>query len=163
MNQGTVHVYSGSGQGKTSAALGKALQAANQGKNVVVIQFLKSLVETEFLNRLQPEIKFFRFEKTEGNFSDLNQEEKDKEVKNIMNALNFAKKVLSTGECDLLIMDEVLVLVEAGIITVEELKVILDARMSHVDVILTGVTLNDEICTIADEISNIEAVKYKVW
>ena len=31
------------------------------------------------------------------------------------------------------------------------------------DVILTGITLNDEICVLADEVSKIETVKFKVW
>ena len=74
----------------------------------------------------------------------------------------FAKKVLSTGECDLLILDEVLGLVEKGIVSVEELKAMLDCR-EDTSVILTGITLSDEICLLADEISKIETVKFKVW
>ena len=74
----------------------------------------------------------------------------------------FAKKVLTTGECDLLILDEVLGLVEKDIITVDTLKALLECR-GDTDVILTGITLNDEICVLADEVSKIETVKFKVW
>ncbi|MFI3176204.1 MAG: cob(I)yrinic acid a,c-diamide adenosyltransferase [Eubacteriales bacterium] len=163
MERGMVHVYCGDGQGKTSAALGRALQAANESKNVVIIQFLKGLKDTEFLKQLAPAIKIFRFEKTEGNFADLSKEEQAEEIKNIKNALNFAKKVLTTGECELLILDEVLLLLEHDIIAIEDLKVILDARMEHVDVVLTGIHMKDEICALVDGISNIDTVKYKVW
>ena len=64
--------------------------------------------------------------------------------------------------CDLLILDEVLGLVEKDIITEDDLKALLECR-GDTDVILTGITLNDEICVLADEVSKIETVKFKVW
>ena len=76
--------------------------------------------------------------------------------------MNFARKVLATGECDLLILDEVLGLVEKGIVSVEDLKAMLECR-EDTSVILTGIKLNDEICVLADEVSKIETVKFKVW
>lgn len=81
---------------------------------------------------------------------------------NIRNGMNFARKVLATGECDLLILDEVLGLVEKGIVSVEDVKTMLECR-EDTSVILTGIKLNDEICVLADEVSRIETVKFKVW
>lgn len=111
---------------------------------------------------MEPEIKLFRFEKSDGNFVELPEEKKQEEIQNIRNGIGFAKKVLTTGECDLLILDEVLGLVEKGIITEDDLKALLECR-GDTDVILTGITLNDEICVLADEVSKIETVKFKVW
>ena len=56
---GKVFIYSGDGHGKSPAAIGRAVQAANEGKHVVIIQFLKGkgLGDSEFLRRLEPEIK----------------------------------------------------------------------------------------------------------
>lgn len=67
MRQGAVHIYSGDGHGKSPAALGRAVITAALGKNVVIIQFLKGkgLADTEFIRRLEPEIKVFRFEKSD--------------------------------------------------------------------------------------------------
>ena len=104
MGQGVIHVYSGDGHGKSSAALGKAVQAASIGKSVVIIQFLKGLADNSFIKRLEPEIKFFRFEKSDADFNLLSEAEKVEEIQNIKNGLNFAKKVLATGGCDLLIV-----------------------------------------------------------
>lgn len=163
MEQGMVHIYSGDGHGKSSAALGRAIQTANLGKNVVIIQFLKGLGESEFLKQLEPSIKIFRFEKSEEDFMNLSEEQQKEEIQNIKNGLNFAKKVLTTGECDMLILDEVLGLIDNHIITVEDLRTILEARSEEVDVIMTGIYLSDEICLLADEISKIETVKFKVW
>ena len=47
---------------------------------------------------------------------------------NIRNGLNFARKVLTTDGCDVLILDEVLGLIDKGILTVEELKTLTRSR-----------------------------------
>lgn len=165
MDKGMIQIYTGDGHGKSPAALGRAIQAAVQGTNVVIIQFLKGkgLGESDFVKRLEPEIKLFRFEKSAGNFAELPEERKREEIQNIKNGMNYAKKVLSTGECGLLILDEVLGLIEKEIITVEDLKNVLECRSENTDIILTGIALNDEICILADEVSKIETVKFKCW
>lgn len=164
MAEGLIHIYTGDGRGKSPAALGRAVLAAVEGKRVVIIQFLKGkgMGDSDFLRRMEPEIKVFHFEKADENFEKLPEEKKQEEISNIKNGINFAKKVLTTGECDLLILDEVLGLVEKNIITVEEFKSFLESR-GETDIILTGITLNDEICVLADQVSKIETVKFKVW
>ncbi len=164
MGCGLIHIYTGDGRGKSPAAIGRAVQAVVEGKSVVIIQFLKGkgLGECEFIRRMEPEIKVFYFEKSDDNYDELSEEKKKEESANIKNGINFAKKVLTTGECDLLILDEVLGLVEKDIISVEELKALLECR-EDTSVILTGVSLNDDICVLADEVSKIETVKFKVW
>ena len=65
MAKGLVNIYAGDGKGKSPAALGRALQAAMEGKSVVVLQFLKGngMKSQDFLRRMEPEIKLFCFEK----------------------------------------------------------------------------------------------------
>ena len=106
----------------------------------------------EFLKRLEPEIKIFRFEKSEEYFNELSEEEQMEEVKNIKNGLNFAKKVLSTGECDLLILDEVLGLVDQSVIESEELKNLISVRLDDMELILTGREFCDAIHPYVDEV-----------
>ena len=158
---GKIQVFAGKGHGKTPAAWGEAIMAAAAGKQVFIVQFLKGkgLEESAFQRRLEPEIKLFRFEKSDCEFSELSKERLDEEVRNIRNGINFAKKVLHTGGCDLLILDEVLGLVDREIIPVEELLAVLDAQGDDTDLILTGIVLDEEIRQIADRISSIEAVK----
>lgn len=164
MAEGMVYVYAGDGRGKSPAAIGRAVQAAAEGRSVVIIQFLKGkgLGDSDFVRRMEPEIKLFHFEKSDGNFEELSEEKKQEEILNIRNGINYAKKVLTTGECDLLILDEVLGLQEKGIVSAEDLKNLLACRETT-DVILTGINLCDEICILADEVSRIETVKFKVW
>ncbi len=160
MEKGMISIYAGDGRGKSQAALGRAIQAAVEGKSVVIIQFLKGkgLTDSEFIRRLEPEIKIFHFEKSDENYAQLSDEKKREETINIKNGLNFARKVLTTGECDYLILDEVLGLIEKDIISVEELKTLLEGH-GETSVILTGITLKDEICVLADEVSKIETVE----
>lgn len=162
--KGMVYIYAGDGRGKSPAALGRALQAATEGRSVVIIQFLKGsgLKNSDFLRRMEPEIKFFIFEKSAEVYDMLSEEKKLEEIVNIRNEMNFAKKVLVTRECDLLILDEVLCLLEKEIVSVEDLKNLLACR-GDTDIILTGVKASDEICILADEISQIRTLKYKVW
>lgn len=164
MGRGLLYIYTGDGRGKSPAAIGRAVQAAVEGKSVVVIQFLKGrgLGDSDFLRRMEPEIKLFRFEKSDGNFAELTEEKKREESKNICNGINFAKKVLTTGECDLLILDEVLGLLDKDIISADDFKGLLESR-GDTDIILTGINLTDDICVLADEVSRIETVKFKVW
>ena len=164
MAKGSIYIYSGEGRGKSSAAIGRAVQAATEGKRVVIIQFLKGkgLEDSDFLKRMEPDIKLFRFEKSGENFEQLPEDKKQEEIGNIKNGINFARKVLATGECDLLVLDEVLGLLEKDIVDGVELKGILESR-EDTDIILTGINLPDSICILADEVSKIDTVKFKVW
>lgn len=163
MNEGIIQIYCGDGHGKSAAALGQAIHAASLGKNVIIIKFLKSQEDSEFMTRLEPEIKVFRFEKSEVNFEELSESEKQEEVQNIRNGLNFAKKVLTTGGCDILILDEVLGLLDNHIIEADELRAILEAKTDEETIILTGIQLHDETCIVADEIYKIEPMNFRVF
>ncbi len=164
MANGIIQIYTGDGRGKSPAAIGKAVQAAAKGESVVIIQFLKGkgLEDSLFVRKMEPEIKLFRFEKSDENYEELSEEKKTEEMMNIKNGINFAKKVLSTGECNLLILDEVLGLLDKNIIAVEDLKNLLMHR-GDTDIILTGISLNDEVCMLADQVSKIETLKFKAY
>lgn len=163
MSDGLVQIYSGIGHGKSAAAYGRALQEACSGKNVVIISFLKGSIQGDIVKRLEPEIKFFRFEKNEEDFDHLSEESQIEEIQNIKNGLNFAKKVLTTGECGLLILDEVLGLLDNDIISVDDLRKIVEAKSEDVSIIMTGINLTDDVCELADEVSIIEPLNYKVY
>ena len=161
MAEGIIRIYGGSGRGKSPAALGRAVQTASRGGRVVIIQFLKGrgLSESEFLRRLEPDIKVFRFEKSEEGYDALSPSEREDEIANIRNGMGFARKVLNTGECDMLVLDEVLGLVENKIITRDELKGLLALKGDDIDVIMTGNVVSDERYHLADEVTTITTEK----
>ena len=76
MKRGMLQIYYGEGQGKTSAALGNAIRYASAGKTVCIVQFMKGQLSTSYLSRLEPEIKIFRFEKSETDFVALSEDKK---------------------------------------------------------------------------------------
>jgi len=161
MDKGTLQIYCGNGKGKTTAALGQAIREASKGKTVFIIQFLKGLdlEELSFIQRLEPEIKLFRFQRKDEAFQELSLQEQEEEIMNMKNGLGFARKVLATGECDVLILDEVLGLVEQGIATEADIRMVLDEASEETDVIFTGITVSDKIKCWADGIYQITAVK----
>ena len=76
---------------------------------------------------------------------------------NIRNGLNFAKKVLVTGECNILILDEILGILDEGIISLEELKTLIcQARQSEAELIMTGTVYPQELDEYVDEITKIQ-------
>ena len=70
MDRRIVQVFYGPGKGKTSAAVGQCIRAASLGQSVIIIQFLKGndAEEFNFLEKLEPDIKLFRFEKEKESF-----------------------------------------------------------------------------------------------
>lgn len=161
MKDGAIQVYYGTGSGKTTAALGQCMKAAGSGAQVIIIQFLKGKdpEEYKFMERLEPEIKLFRFEKEPGSYKELTEEQKKDERANILNGFNFAKKVLETRECDLLLLDEVLGLLDLNMITAEELISLLQLKADDCGIILTGRSLPEELEKHIDFISEIRHVK----
>ena len=162
MADGYVQVFCGSGDGKSSAALGKGIASAINGNSVIIVQFMKDKNENEkkFFEKLEPEIKLFRFEKMENCFEELTEEQKSEEVNNMRNGLNYAKKVLVTKECDVLILDEVLGLINEGIISYEEVIPILQARDEDVIIIMTGRVMSNELLEYVDNVSDIETLRW---
>lgn len=144
--------------GKTSAALGKGLREAGAGKSVIVIQFLKEKqagnVE-EFFKRLEPEIRLFRFEKFPENYESLTDREKEEENLNIKNGLNFARKVMMTEECDVLILDEILGLTDREIVTIEELRRLIDMASENIELYLTGNCRCEELWPYVNEVTEL--------
>ena len=158
MDKGYVQIFCGKGDGKSSAAIGKGIFSAIEGRRVIIVQFMKQkdLAEVEFFKQLEPQIKLFRFEKKDTSFSELSEQEKNDEVTNILNGLNFAKKVLTTGECDVLILDEALGLIDEGIISMEDIIQVISAKSEEEIVFLTGINLPEELREYVNVVSEIE-------
>lgn len=156
-----VHVFYGNGQGKTSAAIGQCIKEASMGHQVIVIQFLKGkdLDEFSFLVKMEPQIKLFRFEKETEPFCSLSLEAQEEEKKNIRNGFNFAKKVVETGECDLLVLDEVLGLIDYDIITAEDIINLINLCNENHKIILTGKNLPTKLVNHVETISEIRQIK----
>ena len=162
MVKGTIRVIYGPGNGKSASAVGYGIIGALRNKKVIIVQYLKGILDEggmDLLKRMEPEMKVFRFERSRGPFSELTEEQKKEECLNLKNGFNFAKKVIATGECDVLILDEVLGLVDQGVISEEEFILFLESFDVDTDLIMTGRVCPEAFKKYADYISYINNEK----
>lgn len=162
MENGLVQVYYGKGKGKTTAAIGLGIRAIGNNYKVMMIQFLKhdATGECSIIKELEPNFKIFHFEKRRGFTWQLNEEEKQELKSETSNALKFASKVMDTGQCDVLILDEILNSIHLGFASEEEVCALIDNKTDDVELVLTGRQLPDSIAQRADYISCIESIKH---
>ena len=160
MERELTEVYCGNGKGKTALAIGQSIREAVQGKSVIVIQFLKgcekrSLDFMEDLDNL--DFKIFRFEKRDCCYEQLTEEEKAEERSNILNGLNFARKVVVTQECDFLLLDEILGLLDRGIVRVDAIIDILKQKDESMHIVMTGWNFPEELKPYVDTITTLNS------
>jgi len=157
LNDGYIQVYYGDGKGKTTAAIGQGIRAIGKDKKVIMIQFLNESdnYDAESLKKLEPEFKVFNFVRKKTDNIDVSEEIKTE----VNTALNFAKKVFDTGECDVLILDEVIAAVDRGYITEQIIYDLLERKPGNISVILTGRVLLASIAEKSDYIYYIRTEK----
>lgn len=162
MKNGSVEVICGTGTGKTSMAIGKGIMALMEQKSVIMIQFLKGNQKREDQDawiKLEPDFKVFRFEKAEVFFEELTEPEKEEELINIRNGFHFARKVVATGECDVLILDEALGIMDQNIVEAEELEKLISSKEDGMSLILTGKVFSEKLRSYVDSICYINHIE----
>ncbi len=156
---GKVHVITGPGKGKTTAAFGLAMRAAGHGYRVCVIQFLKTGETTGELlaARHLDNVEVVQF--GTGRFIRPGEPTED-DVGAARAALAAAGERLAKRSCQLLIMDEVNVAVSFGLIDAEEVLRVVRSRPEGTEVVLTGRSAPAEFMDYADYVSVIEGRKH---
>lgn len=158
MEKGLTEVYCGTAKGKTTLAMGQSLKAAIEGQSVIIIQFMKGKERQamDFLNSVENlDIKIFRFEKRDICYDELDDQEKAEEKQNILNGLNFARKVVATQECDVLVLDEILGLLDSGIAEVDTMADILKLKREPMHIIMTGRELPQALRSYVDCVTSL--------
>lgn len=156
MERELTEVYCGNARGKTTLAIGQSLKACLQGKSVIIIQFLKGKERSalDFLEDLDNlDMKIFRFEKKQICYDELSEQEKEDERRNILNGLNFARKVIATCECDFLVLDEILGLIDNGIASAEAIAEILKMKDASMHIVMTGNVFPEELKDYVDGVT----------
>jgi cob(I)alamin adenosyltransferase len=138
LSQGMIQVYTGDGKGKTTAALGLACRAVGHGYKVLIIQFIKGNIdygEMETATRLAPYLTI----KQMGRGCRISPKKPDPEdVKVCHEAMLYAQMAIASGEYDVVVLDEINVAVDLGLVQKEDVLKLMDERPSHVELILTG-------------------------
>ena len=115
--------------------------------------------EFSILKRLEPEVQFFRFDKSDSFYRDLSIEEKEEEKQNILNGVHFARKVIETGESDIIVLDELLGVLDLGILDTDQVKELLMMEGDYRKLYVTGNNLPDELTPYFNVISEIDLKK----
>jgi len=160
-DNGLIHVYYGDGKGKTTAALGLAMRAAGCGKNVIVVQFLKSWKSGEH-NSIShiPNIILLRGKPSCGKFiHEMNEEEKQKTKAQQDECLKNAIESIENGQCDMLILDEAIDAHRLGVLDAELLEGLLHSKPDMLEIVITGHKPDVWLLERADYIT--EMVKHK--
>ena len=158
MRKGNVYLYYGEGRGKTTLAIGQGLRAIGEQLSVVMIQFLDYNHNKEYvpLKKLEPEFRAFRFEKQRESYKDADKNELINEIKL---AYNFSKKIIETGECDMLILDGITDAVDAGFMSTEDIVNLISKRNFGMDIIITGSHKYNNIAECSDYVYSINIEK----
>lgn len=156
---GRVHVITGEGRGKTTAAFGLAMRVAGHDMKACIVQMMKSGETTgEVLaaKRLG-NIEVAQF----GTGSFVSRDKVSAEDRQqAHDALSFASNVVQKGVCSLLVLDEVNLAVSFGLISADEVMKILRSRPDGIEILLTGREAPREFLEYADYVSVIENRKH---
>ena len=162
LEKGLIQIYTGNGKGKTTASIGLGVRACGNGFKVIMIQFLKSGItgELNILNKLGDNFKVYRFEKEKDFTWNLTEEEKVELKKEVLEAITFAKKVVSDNMCDMLILDEVMAAINGGYIKENDIISLMDLKPDNMELVLTGRDVPKAIAEKSDLITEMREVKH---
>lgn len=158
MNKGYVQVYTGDGKGKTTAAIGLAIRAAGAGFKVFIAQFLKKgdYSEIKALERFADLVTVEQFGL--GRFVKGKPEPEDIEA--ARKGLETIKKILSSGNHQMVILDEANVAAACGLVSVDDLVAVIEQKPADVELILTGRGAAPRVIERADLVSEVKAIKH---
>ena len=156
---GHIYLYTGTGGGKTTNALGLALRCVGHGLKVVIIQFLKwwkNIGEYKIKDKLAPYYEIYQFGR-EGWIGLGNLTEEDKRLAE--KGLEFARKIVKEKRPHLLVLDEINLAVYCKLLDVKEVLKFLDEIPEETHVILTGRFASKELIERADIVNEVVEIK----
>ncbi|MEM4704438.1 MAG: cob(I)yrinic acid a,c-diamide adenosyltransferase [Candidatus Bathyarchaeia archaeon] len=159
LDKGLVQVYTGDGKGKTSAAFGLALRAAGRGLRVYIIQFIKGGFDYGELYVVErvPNVVLKAFGR--GKFV-LAKPPEAEDVRLAEEALSLAREVVLGGEFDVVVLDEVNVAADLGLVEVEDVLGLVRKKPKHVELVLTGRNAPAAFVEVADLVTEMREVKH---
>ena len=161
--RGMTLVYTGHGKGKTTAALGLALRAAGRGKNVLILQFIKSPSRT-YGEKLMFDKMGIEMIQTGIGFTWTKTPEEHREA--LKESWILAKEKLLSSDYDMLVLDEINNALSIDkfpiddVLPLDEVVASILNRPPAMHVVLTGRNARKEITDIADLVTEMQPVKH---
>ena len=153
-----IHIYTGNGKGKTTAALGLIIRALGNGKRVCLIQFMKKNFvygEIKFLEK-QKNIDIFQF----GTDQLIDPNHPDEiDFKEAELGYQKAKEILNSGKYDLIVIDEINVAIKWKLLPLEKQLELLDIK-TDAEVVMTGRYASPEVVKKANLVTEMLEIKH---
>jgi cob(I)alamin adenosyltransferase len=155
--KGFIHLYTGNGKGKTTAAIGLAIRAVGAGKKVFIAQFVKGMhyAELDALKRF-PEIEIHQY----GLKCFIEDKPTKEDIDAARKGLNEVSEVLSSKNFDIIILDEMCIALYYKLFSLEDVTGILMTRNLSTELVLTGRYAPKELIDIADLVTEMKEIKH---
>ena len=162
--KGLVMVWTGEGKGKTTAVLGLAMRAAGQKLHVLFLQFIKGQWKTgerETLPLLAPYVEHvvmglgFTIERLRNPKIPLESHHAA-----AREAFELARRAVHSGKYELVILDEIMGSMNAGLIPLEDVLDLVRGKPPMLHLALTGRNAPPELIALADLVSDVQPVKH---
>lgn len=156
---GLIHVYTGTGKGKTTAALGMALRAMGHGIRVLIVQFMKTpgfYSECKAADRLDG----MDIVATARSCLVYEKEAQPEDREAAKEALRMAEEGMRSGDYGMVIMDEINVAVKWGLVGSQEVLEAVRSRGERVEVVLTGRYAPREFLEMADYVTEMDCIRH---
>ncbi len=161
-DKGLIHVYTGNGKGKTTAALGLALRAISYKKKVLMVQFIKGpwrSGELDIVSKLKPYLKIIAlgegFVKIQGDRKPFHVHRKAAEK-----ALRLSRQSMLSGRYGVVILDEINVAIGEKLLSIQSVIDLVRKKPANLELVLTGRQAPAKIMQLADYVSEIRMIKH---
>jgi cob(I)alamin adenosyltransferase len=158
LNKGYVHVYTGPGKGKTTAALGLGIRAAGAGMKVHMVQFMKGRRYSE-INVIENINNFTVTQHGRDEFVSKEHPEQI-DIDLAQNGLIYSNEIISSCVYNLIILDEINVAVDYKLISLDNIISIINNKPETLELILTGRYADPEIIRNADLVTEMLEIKH---
>lgn len=155
--KGYIHIYTGDGKGKTTAAFGLALRAACSGKSVFIGQFIKNMKYNE--TRITNHFKNITIKQL-GKGCFINTVPTQDDAETAMEGLETCREALLSGNYDIVILDELTIALNLNLIPLDSVMDLLNQPQPHPEIIITGRYAPQEIIEIADLVTEMREIKH---
>jgi cob(I)alamin adenosyltransferase len=160
-DRGYVQIYTGNGKGKTTASIGLVLRALGAGLRVLFAQLIKGskYSEIKMLERISEfggSVTFRQY--GEGRFIVGKPSDSDKAAAKL--GLEEIRTAMTSGEYDLVVLDEANVAAKLGLISYDDLISLIDDKPDMVELVLTGRGASEELMERADLVTEMREIKH---
>jgi cob(I)alamin adenosyltransferase len=152
--EGMIQVFTSTHRNFYTDVIVQALRIAGHGTSVLVVQFLKGGIKQGPTQpvKLGEHLDWFRCDLSRC----VDNSELDQQEREALNELwEYTQRVVLSGKYSLIILDELSLAINYGLIPENEVINLIKERPGFIDLILTGPQMPDTILAIADQITQI--------